>query len=127
MTDRDGQRVGHIIGFGCLFKHEELGHHKLDLLLLRRTVTHDSPLDLGGGVLLPRQRTLADAAKHHPESAGDLNRGRFVGGKEQPLGRDGIGLPLIQIRVERFLHEQETIGGRHLRRRDEVMVHLNEA
>src|SRR6476661_8708872 len=91
VTDRHGQRVGHVEGLRCLLQPEEQRDHLLDLVLLRAAVADHRALDLGWRVLDDVAARLDGGEHRHTAGVPEFQCAAGVGGVKQILDGDAVG------------------------------------
>ena len=96
MADRDGERVGRVVGPRQLGEREQRLDHPLDLVLVGAAGAADRALDLLRRVGRARDPALAGGEQHDAARLADGERRARVGAEVEVLDRDGVGPVLVE-------------------------------
>jgi diguanylate cyclase (GGDEF)-like protein len=117
VADRDGERVGRVVGARRLGQAQQRLHHPLDLVLAGAAAAADGALDLLGRVVRARHAALAGGHEDRPARLADGESCANVLTEIQSFEGDRIGLVLDEQVRHPLVQDGQAPLGRHARAR----------
>ena len=112
VAQRNGQRIGSVIGTGNGFQAQQRTGHFHDLLLLGAAITNDRLLDLQRRIFINGHILLGTGQQNDPACMTDLNTGGDIGIKKQLLDGYRIRLEGVQQSVHILIDLGQPLGKR---------------
>jgi N-acetylmuramoyl-L-alanine amidase len=111
VANGDGEGVGGVGGFGGFVEIEQAAHHELDLLLGGEAVADDGAFDGERGVLGDGEAAVGGGEHSDAADLAELEGAFGIGGEEDLLDGDDLGLPEVQEGSEFDVDLGEADGG----------------